>query len=342
MAAAAAAAPAAANDNNKKKTFVIGSRKSQLALVQTYLVRDTLSKIYPEHEFKIEAMSTTGDIILNQALSKIGEKALFTKELEIALENKTVDFVVHSLKDLPTVLPPGMFLGAIMERENPNDALVLNPRSQGLTLSTLPKGSVIGTSSLRRVAQLKRAYPHLMFTDVVNNRNTRLAKLDDPSGPYTGIVLAVAGLVRLDKADRISQILSSQESLHAVSQGALGIECRENDKDVVELLEALNHSDTRMTCLSERALMRTLEGGCTVPIGVNTKLESDSLWMHGLVSSLDGQQVIEYQETIQLKDATSREEREKLAEELGVSVATKLFNHGADKILKELAHRTPL
>lgn len=162
-----------AADNNKKKTFVIGSRKSQLALVQTYLVRDTLSKIYPDHEFKIEAMSTTGDIILNQALSKIGEKALFTKELEIALENKTVDFVVHSLKDLPTVLPPGMFLGAIMERENPNDALVLNPRSQGLTLRTLPKGSVIGTSSLRRVAQLKRAYPHLTFTDVVSQERER-------------------------------------------------------------------------------------------------------------------------------------------------------------------------
>jgi hydroxymethylbilane synthase len=150
-----------------KKTYVIGSRKSQLALVQTYIVRDTLQTIYPQFEFKIETMSTTGDIILNQALSKIGEKALFTKELEIALENKVVDFVVHSLKDLPTVLPEGMLLGAIMERENPNDALVLNEKNKGLTLATLPKGAVIGTSSLRRVAQLKRKYPHLSFIDVV-------------------------------------------------------------------------------------------------------------------------------------------------------------------------------
>lgn len=151
-----------------KKTFVIGSRKSQLALVQTYIVRDTLQSLFPQYEFKIETMSTIGDKILNQALSKIGEKALFTKELEIALENGSVDFVVHSLKDLPTVLPQGMLLGAIMERENPNDALVLNERNKGKSLSTLPAGSVIGTSSLRRVAQLKRRYPHLSFTDVVS------------------------------------------------------------------------------------------------------------------------------------------------------------------------------
>lgn len=149
------------------KTYVIGSRKSQLALVQTYIVRDILQKVFPQHTFEIKTMSTTGDIILNQALNKIGEKALFTKELEVALENKTVDLVVHSLKDLPTVLPEGMMLGAIMEREDPSDALVLNERNKGLTLATLPAGSVIGTSSLRRVAQLKRRYPHLTFTDVV-------------------------------------------------------------------------------------------------------------------------------------------------------------------------------
>lgn len=150
-----------------KKTYVIGTRKSQLALVQTYIVRDTLESVFPQYNFKIESMSTTGDNNLSQALSKIGEKALFTKELEIALENRTVDLVVHSLKDLPTVLPEGMHLGAIMERENPNDALVLNERSKGMSLKTLPAGSVIGTSSLRRVAQLKRRYPHLSFTDVV-------------------------------------------------------------------------------------------------------------------------------------------------------------------------------
>jgi hydroxymethylbilane synthase len=150
-----------------KTNFVIGTRKSELALVQTYLVRDSLQRHYPNCTFEVKGMSTTGDKILNQALSKIGEKALFTKELEVALENKSVDLVVHSLKDLPTLLPPNMFLAAIMEREDPNDALVLNERSKMYDLATLPEGSVIGTSSLRRVAQLKRRYPHLKFIDVV-------------------------------------------------------------------------------------------------------------------------------------------------------------------------------
>ncbi|KAI8646043.1 hydroxymethylbilane synthase [Parasitella parasitica] len=326
-----------------RKTFVIGSRKSELALVQTYIVRDKLESLFPQYDFKIETMSTTGDKILNQALSKIGEKALFTKELEIALENGSVDLVVHSLKDLPTVLPEGMLLGAIMEREDPNDALVLNERNKGHTLSTLPAGSVIGTSSLRRVAQLKRRYPHLTFTDVRGNLNTRLAKLDDVDGPYSGIILAVAGLSRLGKEDRISKVLSASDSLHAVSQGALGIECRQQDKDVQRLLESLNHNNTRITCLSERALMRTLEGGCSVPIGVNTKLnlENDTLWMHGLVASLDGQNVVEYQHEISLADADTREQKESLAEGLGVTVANMLCKNGADKILAELSHHHP-
>ncbi|KAI8975168.1 porphobilinogen deaminase [Mycotypha africana] len=363
------------NTTSHKTTFTIGTRKSQLALVQTYIVRDKLQAIYPHYEFNIETMSTTGDKILNQALSKIGEKALFTKELEIALENGTVDFVVHSLKDLPTVLPPGMVLGAITERENPNDALVLNKKCEGLTLATLPEGSVIGTSSLRRVAQLKRRYPHLSFKDVRGNLNTRLAKLDDENGPYSGIILAVAGLVRIGQENRISHILTSSDSLHAVSQGALGIECRENDPQVKELLEALNHNDTRLCCLCERSLMRTLEGGCTVPIGVNTKLdqEKNTLWLHGLVASLDGKTVIEYQDQVSLTPAEEEEEaeqapasatdattgavaaentthdtnlsirrlrdrREKIAEQLGRHVANTLIQNGADKILEELAH----
>lgn len=154
--------------NMSKKSIVIGTRKSELALVQSYMVRDTLQSIYPDIEFTIQGMTTTGDKILNQALSKIGEKALFTKELEVALEEGRVDLVVHCLKDLPTVLPKGMCLGAIMERENPCDALVLNARNKGKTLATLEPGSVIGTSSLRRVAQLKRKYPHLKFADIVS------------------------------------------------------------------------------------------------------------------------------------------------------------------------------
>lgn len=161
-------------NNAPKKSFVIGTRKSQLALVQTHMVRDALQALYPDHEFTIEAMSTLGDNILDKALSKIGEKALFTKELEVALANNKVDFVVHCLKDLPTMLPPGMTLGAIMEREDPSDALVLNERNKGKTIKDLPSGSVIGTSSLRRVAQLKRRYPHLEFKDVVSKEKSNI------------------------------------------------------------------------------------------------------------------------------------------------------------------------
>jgi hydroxymethylbilane synthase len=158
---------ATTHSTTTKKSFVIGTRKSQLALAQTHLVRNALQEIYPDFEFTVEPMSTTGDNILDKALSKIGEKALFTKELEVALADRKVDFVVHSFKDLPTVLPPGMEIGAILEREDPRDALVLNARNEGKSLDTLPAGSVIGTSSLRRVAQLKRRYPHLKFADVV-------------------------------------------------------------------------------------------------------------------------------------------------------------------------------
>ncbi|CEI96228.1 Putative Porphobilinogen deaminase [Rhizopus microsporus] len=327
------------NNNASKKSFVIGTRKSQLALVQTYMVRDTLQALYPDHEFTIEAMSTLGDNILDKALSKIGEKALFTKELEIALANNKVDFVVHCLKDLPTMLPPGMTLGAIMEREDPSDALVLNERNKGKTIKDLPPGSVIGTSSLRRVAQLKRRYPHLEFKDVRGNLNTRLAKLDDENGPFSGIVLAVAGLVRLNLGNRISQVLPPSDSLHAVSQGALAIECREGDEDTIAMLQPLNHADTRITCLAERALMRKLEGGCSVPIGVNTRLENNTLWLHGLVASLDGQHVVEHQDKVSLEEAKTQEAKEALAETLGRSVAEVLLKNGADKILEELAHK---
>jgi hydroxymethylbilane synthase len=175
----------------------------------------------------------------------------------------------------------------------------------------------------------------IIFTII---RNTRLAKLDDPNGPYNGIILAVAGLVRLNKTERISKILSPDESLYAVSQGALGIECRQDDLQTQALLEPLNHAETRMACIAERALLRTLEGGCTVPIGVNTKLDGNQLWMHGLVSSLDGQNVTEMKDSITLEEGLSPEKRDELAVELGHGVANRLIQNGADKILAELAN----
>ncbi|GAN10767.1 porphobilinogen deaminase [Mucor ambiguus] len=326
-------------DSTAKTVYRIGTRKSKLALVQTEMIKDYLSKAFPQYEFILEGISTTGDRILDVALSKIGEKALFTKELEVALEDGRVDFVVHCLKDLPTTLPRGIALGAVMERENPNDALVLSPKYGNCSsLADLPEGSVVGTSSLRRVAQLKNKYPHLIYKDVRGNVDTRLAKLDNPEGEYAAIILAVAGLVRLHLEHRISQVLPLTDSLYAVSQGALGIECREDDVDTRRLLNFLNHHPTRTMCSAERSLMRRLEGGCSVPIGVCSSLEDRMLSLRGLVASLDGQQIVEFDSKISLQESASFDQDLVLANELGTTVADGLIERGAGVILAGLSH----
>merc|ERR1712025_1044119 len=214
----------------------VGTRKSQLALFQTRYVIAVLQKIFSSHKFEIVEMSTLGDNVLDKALSKIGEKSLFTKELEVALEKGDVDFVVHSMKDLPTTLPPGMVIGAVLEREDPRDAVIMKSSSDWKCLKDLPPGSVVGTSSLRRAAQLRSAYPDLVFQDVRGNLNTRLRKLDDNSGPYSALILAVAGVVRMGWSERISEHLGGDVCLHAVGQGALAVECRDTDRDTLELL----------------------------------------------------------------------------------------------------------
>ncbi|ORX48831.1 porphobilinogen deaminase [Hesseltinella vesiculosa] len=277
-------------------------------------------------------MSTLGDKVLDVSLSKIGEKSLFTKELEVALEDGRVDFVVHSLKDLPTTLPPGMILGAVTKRENPHDAVVMSPSNKDKKLSDLPAGSVIGTSSLRRIAQLKRKYPQFEYKDIRGNLNTRLAKLDDPEGEYAAIVLAVAGLTRIDLGHRITHILTPDESLHAVSQGALGVECRENDTKCLNLLASVNDYTTRVACTCERSFMRTLEGGCSVPIGVNTNFENGVLTLRGLVSSLDGQKVLEDNDQAAI-EGTSPETDYEQANQLGAKVANALLAAGAAALL---------
>ncbi len=302
----------------------IGSRKSQLALVQTYWIQEQLQKHYPERQFDVETMSTQGDKILDVALAKIGDKGLFTKELETAMLQNQVDFAVHSLKDLPTNLPDGLMLGCVTERVNPADALVVHEKHKDKQLDTLPEGSVIGTSSLRRLAQLRHHYPHLTFKDVRGNVNTRLAKLD--SGEYDAIILAVAGLQRLDMSDRIHQVIPDDISLHAVGQGALGIECRTGDPEILELLKALEHPETRDRCYAERAFLRELEGGCQVPIGVNTKIENNVLTLIGMVASLDGKTLI--------KDTIEGEPGQ--AESLGQTLATRLRDAGATEILAEI------
>jgi hydroxymethylbilane synthase len=303
------------------RTIRIGSRKSQLALVQTYWVQEQLQKHFPERQFEVETMSTQGDKILDVALAKIGDKGLFTKELEVGMLEESIDLAVHSLKDLPTKLPDGLVLGCVTERVNPADALVVNAQHQDKQLDSLPEGAIIGTSSLRRLAQLRHYYPHLTFKDVRGNVNTRLGKLD--AGEYDGIILAVAGLQRLGMGDRIHQVIPSDISLHAVGQGALGIECRANDAEVLEILKVLEDIPSRDRCLAERAFLRELEGGCQVPIGVNTQLENDVLTLTGLVASLDGQKL--------LKDSISGSAQQ--AEQLGEDLAQKLRKEGAGEIL---------
>ncbi|MBD1832498.1 hydroxymethylbilane synthase [Cyanobacteria bacterium FACHB-472] len=306
------------------RTIRIGSRKSQLALVQTYWVQAQLQKHFPDCTFEIHTMATQGDKILDVALAKIGDKGLFTKELEVGMLNHETDFAVHSLKDLPTNLPEGLVLGCVSERENPADALVVHEKHKDKQLDTLPEGAVVGTSSLRRLAQLRHHYPHLSFKDIRGNLNTRLAKLD--TGEYDAIILAVAGLQRLDMSDRIHQVIPAEISLHAVGQGALGIECREGDTEILDLLKALEHKPTAQRCYAERAFLRTLEGGCQVPIGVNTQIDGDTLTLTGMVASLDGKRMI--------KDTVSGAASD--AEQMGIQLAHRLREQGASAILEEI------
>jgi hydroxymethylbilane synthase len=303
------------------QTIRIGSRKSQLALVQTHWVQGELQKAHSDRTFEVQTMSTQGDNILDVALAKIGDKGLFTKELEDAMLSRQVDFAVHSLKDLPTNLPAGLMLGAITEREDPADAVVFHARHQAKNLETLPDGAVIGTSSLRRLAQLRHHYSHLAFKDVRGNLNTRLAKLD--AGEYDALILAAAGLQRLGMPERIDQILSPEISLHAVGQGALGIECRQNDDQILSLFSPLIHSPTTQRCLAERSFLRELEGGCQVPIGVNSMIVGDRLTLKGMVASLDGVQMIKAEVTGDQKEA----------EAIGIELAQELKGLGAQAIL---------
>ncbi|MGF1538663.1 MAG: hydroxymethylbilane synthase [Elainellaceae cyanobacterium] len=303
----------------------IGSRKSQLALIQTHWVRDALQQAFPGHRFEVHTMSTQGDKILDVALAKIGDKGLFTQELETSMLNGDVDFAVHSLKDLPTRLPEGLTLGCVTEREDPSDALVVHENHRDKQIDTLPEGTVVGTSSLRRLAQLRHHYPYLRFKDVRGNLNTRLSKLD--SGEYDALILATAGLVRMDMGDRVHQVLPPEISLHAVGQGALGIECRADDTDTLNLIQRLQHQPTAQRCYAERAFLRELEGGCQVPIGVNTQLDGEQLTLTGLVASLDGQRII--------RDTVSGLGSE--ADALGTQLAQMLREQGAQEILDAIA-----
>ena len=306
-------------------TLRIASRRSQLAMVQTEWVQAELLRAHPGLEISIEAMATQGDKILDVALAKIGDKGLFTKELEAQMLVNHADIAVHSLKDLPTNLPAGLMLGCVTEMEDPADALVVHSRHLDKSLASLPEGSVVGTSSLRRLAQLRYHYPHLVFKDVRGNVITRLEKLD--SGDYDCLILAAAGLGRLGLADRIHELIDPSISLHAVGQGALGIECREADPEVLALIKVLEHRPTALRCLAERSFLRSLEGGCQVPIGVNSSFDSaDNLVLTGMVASLDGKRLI--------RDQVQGSQAE--PEAIGIALAEKLRSQGAGEILQQI------
>eukprot|EP00455_Lapot_gusevi_P048042 TRINITY_DN6592_c0_g1_i2.p1 TRINITY_DN6592_c0_g1~~TRINITY_DN6592_c0_g1_i2.p1 ORF type:complete len:317 (-),score=48.26 TRINITY_DN6592_c0_g1_i2:108-1058(-) len=297
-------------------------------MVQTRFVKESLEKIHSGTNFEIVGLSTAGDVILNQPLSAFSDKGVFTKELDVSLLRNETHFAVHSLKDLTTILPEGLALGAVLERVAVEDVLVVNPRHAGCTLDTLPPGSVIGTSSLRRTAMLRRMYPHFSVADIRGNLNTRLKKLDE--GHYDAIVLAQAGVLRLGWQHRIAQVLDCSRFHYAVGQAALGVVCRADDAETLQLLAPLNHWPTRLACVAERGLLRALEGGCKVPIATSSHLAPDhTLTLRGVVISTDGSQYVE-----DVVSATVENEAD--ARALGYRLAELLAAAGADRILAEI------
>ncbi len=307
-----------------KKTvakITIASRESALAMWQARHVRQQLQALYPQLEINILGMTTTGDQILDSPLAKIGGKGLFVKELEQALADGRADIAVHSMKDVPMVLPEGFILAATGEREDPRDAFVSN---RFMNLEDLPPGSVVGTSSLRRQCQIQARFPSFRIESLRGNVQTRLRKLDE--GQYAAIILAAAGLKRLGLGERITALLPTGQSLPAVGQGALGIECRAGRDDLVDLLAPLNHPDTAACVAAERAMSRALAGSCQVPLGGYAEISAGKLGLRGFVSSVDGVRMVHAEVAGKPEDA----------EMLGKELAQRLISLGADKILAEL------
>lgn len=303
-------------------SIVIATRESALALWQARHVQAELQRLYPGRPVSILGMTTEGDRNLGTSLAKIGGKGLFVKELEDALADGRADLAVHSLKDVPMHLPPGFALAATLERADPRDAFVSN---QFRGLAQLPAGTRVGTSSLRRECQLRANFPQLAIEPLRGNVQTRLRKLDE--GQYGAIILAAAGLKRLGLAERIAALLTPEESLPAVGQGALGIECREDRSDVFELLAPLVHPPTRQCVLAERAFSRALAGSCNVPLAGFAEIAGGQLRLRGLVGAPDGSQVIRG-EVSGTPDT---------AEAIGLTLAAELKGRGAADILAALA-----
>ena len=304
-----------------KKNIIIGTRGSQLALYQARTVKATLENLFPELQVELEIIKTKGDKILDVALSKIGDKGLFTKEIENALIDGSVDLAVHSLKDLPTTLPEGLKLGAVLERGEFRDALVSR---NGKKLSELGTGDIVATSSLRRQAGLMKMNNQIIVKDIRGNVNSRLQKMED--GYCDAMIMAAAGLQRLGLEKYITEIIDPEIIVPAVSQGAIAIEIRMNDQEVELLMQKINHAETWNAIIAERAFLAHLQGGCQVPLGCYSRVENGILTMNGFVASLDGSQFIN--ETISGEISKGAE--------LGVQMAEKMLEKGALEILKQI------
>jgi hydroxymethylbilane synthase len=303
--------------------LVIGSRGSRLALWQAAWVRERLIALHANLEFAIEIIRTTGDEMKSAPLSVIGGKGVFTKEIDDALLNHRIDLAVHSLKDLPTVIPKGLTLAAITEREDARDALLLRPDMSGFysSLKALPRSAVIGTSSPRRAAQLRALLPNVVVKELRGNIDTRVAKLD--RGEYDAIILASAGLLRLELKHRISIVLPRKDMLPAIGQGALAVEVRDDDTVTAQLVASLDHLPTRQACTAERSFLGMLGGGCELPIAGHAVVHDDELQLDGLVAQPSGQRIIRDEVKGKASDAAN----------LGQSLGMSLLARGANELL---------
>ncbi|WP_415225648.1 hydroxymethylbilane synthase [Psychromonas sp.] len=296
----------------------IATRHSPLAMWQANFVKAELLKYHPNLTVELLPMKTMGDKILDTPLAKVGGKGLFVKELEVAILEGRADIAVHSMKDLPVDFPDGLGLAVICEREDPRDAFVAN---NYLSIEQLPQGAIVGTSSMRRQCQLRALRPDIIIKDLRGNVNTRLRKLDE--GQYDAIILAAAGLIRLQMSSRIASYIAPEISLPAVGQGAVGIECRLDDEQTIALLQPLEDANTRVRVTAERAVNLALEGGCQVPIGSFALLDNDQLYLRGLVGSVDGKEIIR-------KEIRGHKDD---AQQLGLALAQQLLDCGAKEIL---------
>lgn len=329
--------PVITPSNSLTPTVRIGTRQSKLALRQAQWVADALQRQHPDIKFEIHKRDATADKDKVTPLYKFGGQGLWTNELEAELVTREVDFVVHSLKDMPTNLPEGCVLACIPEREDPRDVVVVRSAlaDKHRTLADLPEGSVVGTSSVRRMAQIRRRYPGLRFEDMRGNLDTRLRKLDADDSPYAALILAAAGLRRMGLGDRVTQYLHAGTEgggmLHAVGQGGLGLEARTDDEKTIALLRGILDERAMLAAETERSVMRTLEGGCSVPIGVETEWvgegeETRTLRIAATVVSVDGSEAVDAE---QVAEVRTRED----AVAFGIRVAQHMRDNGAQKIL---------